>query len=43
MRTDNATSNAAMLAINERLGFGEYKIQGIYQAKKEEIERFLAR
>lgn len=41
MRTDNATSNAAMLAINERLGFKEYKVAGIYQAGLEQIEAFL--
>lgn len=43
VRTDNATSNAAMLAINERLGFKEHKILGIYQADQGQIERFLAR
>jgi len=42
VRTDNATSNAAMLAINERLGFREYKVAGIYQAGREQIEAFLA-
>ncbi len=43
MRTDNATSNAAMLAINVQLGFKEYKVSGIYQADREQIARFLAR
>lgn len=42
VRTDNATSNAAMLAINERLGFKEHKILGIYQADQGQVERFLA-
>jgi len=41
VRTDNATTNAAMLAINERLGFREYKVTGIYQARVERIKEVL--
>lgn len=37
VRTDNATSNAPMLAINERLGFREYRVRGIYQAHRDQI------
>lgn len=41
VRTDNATTNAAMLAINVRLGFREYKVSGIYQATQAQIEAYL--
>lgn len=43
VRTDNATSNAPMLAINERLGFREYRVRGIYQAHRDQIAERLGR
>ena len=41
--TSNATSNAAMLSINERLGFEEHLVTGTYQAGKTQIEAYLGR
>lgn len=40
--TTNATSNAAMLSINERLGFRPHLISGTYQADRAQIERYLS-
>ena len=41
--TSNATSNASMLSINERLGFKEHRATGTYQASREQIAAYLGR
>lgn len=41
--TGNADSNAAMLAINTKLGFREYKASSTYQIKKEALSAFVAK
>ncbi len=43
VNTSNAASNAAMLGINERLGFREHLVTGTYQAGKAQIEAYLGR
>ena len=40
--TNNASENAAMLAINERLGFRTYRKAVVAQMTLEEAERYLA-
>lgn len=40
--TNNASENAAMLAINERLGFRTYRTAVVVQMTLEEAERYLA-
>lgn len=40
--TGNANSNEPMLAINRRLGFGEYRSESVYQLEREELESFLS-
>lgn len=39
--TGNATTNAAMLAINDKLGFREHKRYDMYQAEREVVESAL--
>jgi GNAT superfamily N-acetyltransferase len=39
--TGNATSNAPMLSINERLGFKVYKEEIVFQMKTEDLEKYL--
>ena len=41
MQTDNSSTNAPMLAINERLGFREHKLRKTYQAEREALEAAL--
>ena len=41
MQTDNGSTNAPMLAINERLGFREHKISKTYQADREALKAAL--
>lgn len=40
--TDNAHSNRWMLAINEELGFSQYKAGSTYQISKESLDKYLA-
>jgi len=39
--TENATSNAAMLAINERLGFREHRVYKNYQLERDAVAGYL--
>ena len=41
MRTGNSTTNAAMLAINERLGFREYRCYTTYQIERDALAAWL--
>jgi hypothetical protein len=43
VRTGNAVSSAAMLRINEELGFKPYKTIGVWQVKVEKVLAYLAR
>ena len=42
IRTGNADSNGAMLAINHRLGFKLYIAETVWQLGVDRVERFLA-
>jgi GNAT superfamily N-acetyltransferase len=42
IRTENSTTNAAMLAINELMGFREYKKYVVYQVGRDDLARHLA-
>ena len=42
VRTTNADANAAMLAINRELGFAPWLVCTVWQAEREDVERWLA-
>jgi ribosomal protein S18 acetylase RimI-like enzyme len=42
VRTGNSTTNASMLAINERLGFREYRRYTTYQIARDALAAYLA-
>ncbi|MFN2250580.1 MAG: GNAT family N-acetyltransferase [Anaerolineae bacterium] len=42
VRTGNSTTNAAMLSINERMGFEEYQRYDTYQISRDDLARHLA-
>jgi GNAT superfamily N-acetyltransferase len=41
MRTGNSTTNGAMLSINERMGFEEYRRYNVYQIARDDLASFL--
>ena len=42
VRTDNATTNAPMLKINEELGFRPYRGESVWQVDLEQVRAYLA-